>query len=1126
MSTFCFGQETTGSLQGTVKDPSGAVVPNAQVSVSTANLAGGKSTVSDAKGFYHFSSLPPGAYVVRVEAKGFEALKQEGLVIEVGHAPSLDLVLSIGSQATTVDVTSASPEIDVTSVTTQTNITQDVISYVPHGVSFQSVIQFAPSARQEPLQGSTALGNGSGGSSPGNASNGGTYGYSVAGGADSENSYLVEGQETADVIGGFSHTNVPFDFIHEEEVKTSGVQAEYRGSLGGVVNVIMEKGSNQFHGSVFLQFQNDAMSGSPTAYSRYDPNGTTSTAENGFTIDAPYQQYQPKKDKLNDILPGFTIGGPILKNHLFFFVGFNPELKDLERQVTENGVDVHFSQNQQTYYTTARLDASVTQKLHLFASWLYQGQREAGESLPLADDQFGLFNVTSTNPASNYAHNLGYVAPNITTNFGADYTISKNIVSTTRFGYFFENYHDYGYPTGGNTYEFAAPGDGEASGFTTQAVDSAFTHRNAEKHTQFDEDVSFFKSGWAGTHTFRVGYQLNKQSDDIFQGYNAPLIVVDPGLPYAFATTTGATNCAAIVAAGGTAQTDPDTGALIGCAGSPAGAGGYEYAEDAGNGGNATSYNHAIYAQDSWSLKGGLTLTGGIRIEKEYLPAENQPGGQIVKPINFGWGDKIQPRVGAAWDIMRNGKAKLFGEYGAFTDVMKLNLAISSFGGQYWDNCVYAMDAGASYTALSVTPNAAGRYCPSTGSGAPALLTGGTVPPGFTYIENQNFRQFPTTCSTCSPTAEGVAPGIKPYRQHEAAFGFDYQLRPTVSFEARYDRRRLDSAIEDSSLFNPNDGGETFVVVNPGLGVNSTFNNFWNFLYGAPPPACSGTGCPPNQTIPAARSYDGAEFRVTKEMSHHWFAMASYTFSHFRGNYTGLTSSDVGDGGGGRNAPNNGRSFDEPFFSYDSHGNSSSGDLPTDRRNVGKGYAYYELPWGGGSTSRNKTDFGIFQVLYGGSPVTSYLDVGYAFPGGFPTFVEGRGNWANVSQNPVTGNITTGPTYERRTNPYTQTDINLKHTVKLWGSQAISFDATITNALNQRAVTAYNAQIDSNFTPTFVEPQGESLPAGEAAYAAFEHPYDWRSLLTQNQVVINSQYGKPYLFQNARTIRVQFHYTF
>ena len=88
--------------------------------------------------------------------------------------------------------------------------------------------------------------------------NGGN-GFSVAGGSDSENSYLVEGQETANLIGGFSHTNVPFDFIQEVEIKNSGIQSEHGGALGGVVNVIMKKGTNQYHGSVFTQFENDAM---------------------------------------------------------------------------------------------------------------------------------------------------------------------------------------------------------------------------------------------------------------------------------------------------------------------------------------------------------------------------------------------------------------------------------------------------------------------------------------------------------------------------------------------------------------------------------------------------------------------------------------------------------------------------------------------------------------------------------------------------------------------------------------------------------------------------------------------------------------------------------------------------
>lgn len=96
LAVIGLGQETTGSLQGTVKDPSGAVVTNAKVSVATPSLAGGMSTTTDSKGYYHLTNLPPGVYVVTVEAKGFQTLQREDLRIEVGHAPTLDLSLSMG----------------------------------------------------------------------------------------------------------------------------------------------------------------------------------------------------------------------------------------------------------------------------------------------------------------------------------------------------------------------------------------------------------------------------------------------------------------------------------------------------------------------------------------------------------------------------------------------------------------------------------------------------------------------------------------------------------------------------------------------------------------------------------------------------------------------------------------------------------------------------------------------------------------------------------------------------------------------------------------------------------------------------------------------------------------------
>ena len=390
---MCLAQETTGGLQGTVKDPSGAVVPHAKVTVATASLAGGKEIETDASGYYRFANLPPGNYTVTVTAVGFTTIKQD-LVLEVGHLPTLDFALEVGKAETIVEVSGQAPQIDVTTNVTTTNVTEDVIDNIPHGRSFQSVIQFAPSARNEPLMGNNSMGgyggNGTGGSSPGSTANGGNYGFSVAGGSDSENSYLVEGQETANLIGGYSHTSVPFDFIQEVEIKNSGIQAEHGGALGGVVNVIMKKGSNQYHGSVFTQFENDAMDANQLMpQARYNPQSSQATTSWG-TTDPNFQEYASKKDKTSDVFPGFTFGGPILKNRIFGFVAFNPEFNDLERGVNyaqTGGLGggmglVNFSQNTQTYYTTARIDAEVTKKLRVYASWLYQLQKQHGENLP------------------------------------------------------------------------------------------------------------------------------------------------------------------------------------------------------------------------------------------------------------------------------------------------------------------------------------------------------------------------------------------------------------------------------------------------------------------------------------------------------------------------------------------------------------------------------------------------------------------------------------------------------------------------------------------------------------------------------------------------------------------------
>src|SRR5262249_41241654 len=159
----------------------------------------------------------------------------------------------------------------------------------------------------------------------------------------------------------------------------------------------------------------------------------------------------------------------------------------------------------------------------------YQYQRQSGAVLPVGDSTDGILNPSSTSPLSLFQHGYGYVAPNQTFNVGADFALNPKLVLTTRFGYFFENYHDFGYPTTGSLFSWLTAGIGgnppaplldnhnqplpqslqQIAGYFSTGNDQTFTLRNANKHHQFDQDVAWFKGGLLGTHNFKFGYQLN-----------------------------------------------------------------------------------------------------------------------------------------------------------------------------------------------------------------------------------------------------------------------------------------------------------------------------------------------------------------------------------------------------------------------------------------------------------------------------------------------------------------------------------------------------------------------------------------------------------------------------------------
>src|SRR5256885_2338157 len=332
LSLAAFAQETTAGVQGTVKDPQGAVVANATVTVSGPALIGKKTATTDSAGNYHIEQLPPGVYTIQVNAAGFSQATQTDLRLGTGALPSINITLKIGQAEQTVEVNAEAQFVDVTQSKVQTNVTQEILANIPKGRSFQSVIPFAPGARQEPLQGARQDRN---------------NGFQIDGASDSENVYMVDGVNNTNVQNGGVGSNFKPDFVQEVQIKSSSFEAEYGGALGGVINALPKHGSNQWHGELKAYYTSSALNANdPCASGFTSSNGGNAnmTSNGGSTVcgqrinptlapldttarlDGTPEYYVPKKDDRHVIEPGYEIGGPILTDRLNFFSSYVPTL--------------------------------------------------------------------------------------------------------------------------------------------------------------------------------------------------------------------------------------------------------------------------------------------------------------------------------------------------------------------------------------------------------------------------------------------------------------------------------------------------------------------------------------------------------------------------------------------------------------------------------------------------------------------------------------------------------------------------------------------------------------------------------------------------------------------------------
>lgn len=872
-------QETTGAIEGVVRDTGGAVLPG--VTVDATGPSGTVTTVSNERGEYRFPRLPSGRYTVKANLASFSPA-QTAVEVIVGSTQRAEFTLQIGGVSETVQVTAETPRIDLRSAATATNISRERLEFVPRGRDFTDVVSQAAGAANETQAG----------------------GISIDGSSGSENRFIIDGIDTTSPQEGINAVPMRAEFMEEVQVKSAGYAAEFGGSTGGVINAITKSGTNRFSGMFISDFQQRSWGGAER------PILVDSLTSRTFEYINP-----PKEDELR-IDPGFSLGGPILTNRLWFFGTYQPGIRNTERTVNfQNGTTDTFEQDFRANYGAFNITGNAGSKL-LFRAGANFSPYETERSLPGKTGR-----TTLTSPDS---YLRGTNGDRRTYSGSFDYIPGSRFAISSRFGRFLTDEESTNVTFPGLIHNFstastpagiaAVPAPyNRPSGFSSDVLITDATATDEYIRDSFTIDGTYFASA-AGEHQIKGGFQTEKISNDVQSGYNADRIIYYAGLSYS-AVSQGNT---------------PVSGTY-----------GYFRLLNISTQGAVSSRNNALFIQDTWRVKPNLTLNLGVRAEQEKVP--NFGEGQATA-IEFGWGQKIAPRLGFTWDPTSDGRTKVYGSFGKYYDVMKYEMPRGSFGGDKWVDYFYTWD----------NPNFAANTC-STGTNStserPACAAG-------TFIEALDRRH-----NSAANGGEGIDPDLKPMESNEYQIGVSRELNwGGVVVGARYIRKNLVRTIEDVGVIECSGGacGEVFYIANPGEGITLS-------LAEAP-------GVAPFPK--AKRDYDGVELTLERRFSNNWGASASYTISRLYGNYSGLASSDEN----GRTAPNVNRFFDHIENTFDRNGNVVHGRLGTDRPHQFKGQFMYRTNW--------DMTLGLNQRIASGIPVS---EEGYV-SATVPFFPYGRGN--------------------------------------------------------------------------------------------------------------------------------------
>jgi hypothetical protein len=302
----------TGTISGTILDATGGALPGVTVTIQSQDRGFSRSTVSDENGRYVFPAVPIGPYTITATLQGFETATATDNLVEVEKTTTVTFNMKIGALTDTVQVVGETPIVDPTTVTATTRLSRDEFEKLPVGRSYQALIGAAPGVI-------------------------GTGNVNSAGALTSNNLFVIDAVDTTDPTTGTFGTNLNFEAIQEVSVLTSAVGAEYGRAQGAIVNVITKSGTNRFEGAFKYIFAND----------NWNAQNKTVSETTGASL------ARVKFDKVNPVY-SFAGGGPIWRDHAFFFGTWELQQNTSPQRQTAGAVPEDFQQVTESKFSNIR----------------------------------------------------------------------------------------------------------------------------------------------------------------------------------------------------------------------------------------------------------------------------------------------------------------------------------------------------------------------------------------------------------------------------------------------------------------------------------------------------------------------------------------------------------------------------------------------------------------------------------------------------------------------------------------------------------------------------------------------------------------------------------------------------